>query len=125
VKSAINPALLVWARETAGFTPAEAAKRLKIDESRLAAWEEPANEDAPSISQLRKIAALFKRPLAVLYLEEAPPRFEVMRDLRRLPGVGARSYSPAVQLEIRAQMSAESWRWSLRPTLNRTFQGSL
>jgi Zn-dependent peptidase ImmA (M78 family) len=25
-----------------------------------------------------------------------------MRDLRRLPGVGARSYSPAVQLEIRA-----------------------
>jgi len=28
VKSTINPALLTWARETAGFTPAEAAKRL-------------------------------------------------------------------------------------------------
>lgn len=102
VKSTINPALLVWARETAGFTPAEAAKRLKIDEERLSAWEDPADEDAPSIAQLRKIAALFKRPLAVFYLQEAPPRFEVMRDLRRLPGVGARSYSPALQLEIRA-----------------------
>ena len=102
VKSTINPALLTWARETAGFTPAEAAKRLRIDEGRLAAWEDPADEDAPSIPQLRKIAALFKRPLAVFYLQEAPPRFEVMRDLRRLPGVGGRSYSPAVQLEIRA-----------------------
>lgn len=102
VKSTINPALLTWARETAGFTPTEAAKRLKIDEERFAAWEDPENEDAPSIPQLRKIAALFKRPLAVFYLHETPPRFEVMRDLRRLPGVGARSYSPAVQLEIRA-----------------------
>jgi Zn-dependent peptidase ImmA (M78 family)/transcriptional regulator with XRE-family HTH domain len=102
VKSMINPALLTWARETAGFTPAEAAKRLKINEARLAAWEDPADEDAPSIPQLRKISALFKRPLAVFYLEEAPPRFAVMRDLRRLPGVGARSYSSAVQLEIRA-----------------------
>lgn len=101
VKSTINPALLTWARETAGFTPAEAAKRLKIDEGRLAAWEDRADEDAPSIPQLRKIAALFKRPLAVFYLQEAPPRFEVMRDLRRLPGVGARNFSPAVQLEIR------------------------
>jgi Zn-dependent peptidase ImmA (M78 family) len=101
VKSTINPALLTWARETAGFTPSDAAKRLKIDEGRLSAWEDPGNEDAPSIPQLRKIASLFKRPLAVFYLAETPPRFEVMRDLRRLPGVGARSYSPAVQLEIR------------------------
>jgi Zn-dependent peptidase ImmA (M78 family)/transcriptional regulator with XRE-family HTH domain len=102
VKSTINPALLTWARETAGFTAAEAAKRLKIGEERLAAWEDPANDDTPSIPQLRKLATLFKRPLAVFFLEEAPPRFAVMRDLRRLPGVGGRSYSPAVQLEIRA-----------------------
>jgi Zn-dependent peptidase ImmA (M78 family) len=102
VKSTINPALLTWARETAGFTPAAAAEKLKIAEERLAAWEDPDNEDSPSIPQLRKLAALFKRPLGVFYLEEAPPRFAVMRDLRRLPGTGARAYSPAVQLEIRA-----------------------
>ena len=102
IKALINPALVTWARETAGFTPSEAATRLKIDEARLAAWEDPANEDAPSIPQLRKIAALLKRPLAVFYLGESPPRFAVMRDLRRLSGTGARSYSPAVQLEIRA-----------------------
>src|SRR5262245_39425823 len=102
LKAAITPAVLTWARQTAGFSLAEAARRLKITEERLAAWEDPNNADAPSIPQLRKFAALFKRPLAVFYLPEAPPRFAVMRDLRRLPGAGARSYSPAVQLEIRA-----------------------
>jgi Zn-dependent peptidase ImmA (M78 family)/DNA-binding XRE family transcriptional regulator len=102
VKSTINPVLLKWARETAGFTTAEAATRLKVGEERLANWESHADDDAPSIPQLRKIAALFKRPLAVFYLEESPPRFAVMRDLRRLPETGARRYSPAVQLEIRS-----------------------
>jgi Zn-dependent peptidase ImmA (M78 family) len=102
LKAAITPAVLTWARQTAGFSLAEAARRLKIKEERLAEWEDPNNADAPSIPQLRRLAALFKRPLAVFYLPEAPPRFAVMRDLRRLPGTGARSYSPAVQLEIRA-----------------------
>jgi Zn-dependent peptidase ImmA (M78 family) len=101
VKALITPALLTWARDTAGFTIAEAAKRLGIDEARLKAWEDPKSDDAPSIPQLRKFAALYKRPLAVFYLPEAPQRFQVMRDLRRLPGSGARQYSPALQLEIR------------------------
>jgi Zn-dependent peptidase ImmA (M78 family)/DNA-binding XRE family transcriptional regulator len=102
LKALANPALITWARETAGFTTAEAAKSLGTDEQRLAAWENVATDDAPSIPQLRKLAALFKRPLAVFYLSEAPPRFEVMRDLRRLPGTGARRYSPALHFEIRA-----------------------
>jgi Zn-dependent peptidase ImmA (M78 family) len=101
VKAFANPALITWARETAGFTSAEAAERLKIEDAQLLAWEDSATDDAPSIPQLRKLAALFKRPLAVFYLREAPPRFEVMRDLRRLPGTGTRRYSPALQLEIR------------------------
>ena len=131
VKSTINPTLLTWARETAGFTSTEAAKRLKIDEAQLTAWEDPADEDAPSIPQLRKVAALFKRPLAVFYLEEAPPRFAVMRDLRRLPGVAPRSYSPAVQLEIRAanerrelalELAADLEQEIPRFTLNATIQ---
>src|SRR5258708_2903329 len=102
VKALINPALITWARETAGFTLPEAAKKLDIEEERLAAWEDPANENAPSIPQLRKLAGVFKRPLAVFYMAEVPKKFEVMRDLRRLPGAGARRYSPALELEIRA-----------------------
>jgi Zn-dependent peptidase ImmA (M78 family)/transcriptional regulator with XRE-family HTH domain len=102
LKATITPAVLTWTRQTAGFSLAEASRRLKVKEERLTAWEDPNSGEAPSIPQLRKLAGLFKRPLAVFYLPEAPPRFAVMRDLRRLPGTGARSYSPALQLEIRA-----------------------
>jgi Zn-dependent peptidase ImmA (M78 family)/transcriptional regulator with XRE-family HTH domain len=102
VKALITPALLTWARETAGFSIAEAAGKLDIDAEKLTAWESPVEEASPSIPQLRKLAALFKRPLAVFYLPEPPIKFQVMRDLRRLPGTGPRHFSPALQLEIRA-----------------------
>jgi Zn-dependent peptidase ImmA (M78 family) len=102
VKALINPALITWARQSVGFTMAEAATRLDVDEGQLAAWEAVPGADAPSIPQLRKIAALFRRPLAVFYMAAAPEGFLVMRDLRRLPGAGARRYSPRLQMEIRA-----------------------
>lgn len=103
VKALIAPALITWARETAGFSIAEAADKLDIEADKLTAWENPKDDDAsPSIPQLRKMAALFKRPLALFYLPEPPRKFEVMRDLRRLPGSGLRHFSPALQLEIRA-----------------------
>lgn len=102
VKALVKPALITWARESAGFGTADAAARLKVDEAQLVDWEDPNGENSPSIPQLRKMAALFKRPLAVFFLDEAPQGFMVMRDLRRLPGTGARHYSPALQMEIRA-----------------------
>jgi len=102
VKSLANPRLITWARETIGLTIPEAAAKLDIDEDRLAKWENNDPDDRPSIPQLRKIAALFKRPLAVFYMAEPPTRFSVMRDLRRLPGTDARRYSPALEIEIRA-----------------------
>jgi len=102
VKAIIKPALVTWARESAGFTTVEAAKRLAIDEARLIEWEDPKSDESPSIPQLRKLAGLFKRPLAVFYMSEAPTGFTVMRDLRRLPATGIRRFSPALKMEIRA-----------------------
>lgn len=101
VKAMATPALITWARETAGYTTAEAATRLKVDEAQLLAWEHPSEDAAPSIPQLRKLATVFKRPLAVFFLDEVPKDFAVMRDLRRLPGTGPRQYSPALRTEIR------------------------
>lgn len=102
VKSLNNPALIKWARETAGFSIADAAARLNISEEQLATFEKIDADDAPSIPQLRKMATLFKRPLAVFFMAEPPTGFQVLRDLRRLPGSGMRHYSPALQMEIRA-----------------------
>ncbi|WP_299437520.1 XRE family transcriptional regulator [uncultured Rhodospira sp.] len=95
----IKPEVLVWTRTSAGLSVAEAAGRLHMDVDSLAAWE--AGEDAPSIPQLRKLADLYKRPLAVFYLQRVPLDFKVISDLRRLPGTGPRQQSPELTLEIR------------------------
>lgn len=98
-KATINPALLVWARKSAGYEPDVAAGKLGVDEERLLAWE--AGDEPPSIPQLRNMAELYKRPLAVLYLPKPPTTFQPMHDFRRLPDVGPRRFSPDLTLEIR------------------------
>lgn len=100
IKATINPKVLTWARESAGFDLGAAAAKLDIDEEKLAAWE--AGDDQPSIPQLRKLAEAYKRPLAVLYLPEPPTTaFQAMHDFRRLPELGLRRFSPELTLEIR------------------------
>ncbi len=99
VKALVKPEVLVWTRTSAGFSVPEAAHRLKIDEDKLTSWE--IGEDAPSIPQLRHLATLYKRPLAVFYLQQVPKDFQVIRDLRRLPGIGLRHFPANLQLEIR------------------------
>lgn len=95
-----TPKLLTWARETAGFASiAAAAAKLGVDADQLAAWE--AGNGAPSIPQLRRVADLYRRPLAVFYQSEVPSGFQVVRDLRRLPGTGLRHLPPALVQEWR------------------------
>src|SRR5208337_5617747 len=86
-------------RTSAGYDLVTVAAKLGLDEARLAAWE--SGEVQPTIPQLRKLADLYKRPLAVLYLPEPPMTFQPMHDFRRLLEAGARHFSPALTLEIR------------------------
>ena len=91
----------MWARTSAGFSLESAANGLKIDPEVLAQWEQP-GDDRPSIPQLRKLAVLYRRPLAVFYLQEVPLRFQVLSDLRRTTPGEERNYSPALTQEIRS-----------------------
>jgi Zn-dependent peptidase ImmA (M78 family)/DNA-binding XRE family transcriptional regulator len=99
VKATINPDVLEWARTSASYSRIAAAEKLGIEEDVLAAWE--GGKDQPSISQLRKLSTIYKRPLAVLYLPERPLTFQPMHDFRRLPESGSRTYSPELAYEIR------------------------
>jgi len=96
----INEEVLKWARIHSGFTPEAAAKKLQMKVERYQAWENPAEDLKPTFKQLRKIAKVFKRPVSVFYLAEPPEGFQVMRDFRRLPGDGLRSYSPELLYEM-------------------------
>jgi len=99
VEAAINADLLIWAREEARLDVAQAAKRLSVKPERLSEWESGAKR--PTITQLRKIAALYHRPIAVFYLDGRPTTFRPMHDYRRLPGEVAGEESPALHLQVR------------------------
>lgn len=99
IEALANPALMVWARETAGFAPDTAAERLKLAPERLESWER--GEARPSVPQLRKLAQLYKRPLAAFYLPHPPAAEQPVHDFRRVHGKAVDRTSPELLLAIR------------------------
>lgn len=86
----VNPDILRWARETAGFDTDEAARKIGLREARgvaprdrLAALE--AGEAEPTRPLLLKMARQYRRPLLTFYLPEPPRKGDRGRDFRTLP----------------------------------------
>lgn len=102
----VEPAVLKWARESAGYHDQDAAaKRVGVSSLTLKSWE--SGELQPTIKQLRKAGKTFKRPLAVLLLPEPPKDFDALRDFRKTPAAreeGA-TWSPALHGEFRRALS--------------------
>ena len=98
----VNPEILVWTRTTADLTPAEAAAKVGIKDTktraaaeRLAALER--GEEAPTWSTLAKMAKSYHRPLLTFYLATPPRPGERGVDFRQ--PVGA---SPVLEPEVDA-----------------------
>jgi transcriptional regulator with XRE-family HTH domain len=98
VEALIRPELLVWARKSMSLSEEEAARRLKLPLQRLLDWE--VGRTRPSVPQLRKMAGLYKRPLAVFYLPAPPKDFDAMKSFRRHPN---REFAPP-SLELAYQV---------------------
>ena len=99
IQALVTPTLLAWARERAGYDVAAVAGKLKITEDRLAAWE--SGEERPTVAQARRLAEVYKRPLAIFYLPEPPKGFDVLREHRRLPDLEPGHESPALRFALR------------------------
>jgi Zn-dependent peptidase ImmA (M78 family) len=99
VRALVEPSLLVWARESAGLSPEEAAGKVQVKTERLRGWEQ--GEGSPTINQLRELGRIYRRPTAVFYLPEPPKDFMALRDYRRIPGVQRNEESPELRWEIR------------------------
>lgn len=71
-----------------------------VTAERIALWE--AGDELPTLAQLKKLSEIYRRPLAVFFLQKAPREFPVPRDFRRMPGEGLGAFSPALRFELRA-----------------------
>ena len=74
-KKSVNPAMLAWARESAGFDLRAAAERLNIKATRLRAIEGLEQEAEISASLFDKMVRAYRQPPLVFYLS-SPPRPE-------------------------------------------------
>ena len=86
---AVNPQILVWARETAGLPPHEAVRKLALRDTqrmtalaRLTAYETGAED--PSRPMLLKMSKQYRRPLHTFYLSSPPPKGDRGADFRTL-----------------------------------------
>jgi Zn-dependent peptidase ImmA (M78 family) len=86
----VNHQILRWARETAGMTAVEAARKLSIGDAkstpaadRLSAME--GGEIEPSRSLLLKMAQQYRRPLIAFYLDAPPRKGDRGEDFRNVP----------------------------------------
>lgn len=86
----VNPDIMRWARETAGLTIEEAAKKIDLHEARgvsavnrLVALE--SGDDEPTRSLLTKMAKQYRRPLLTFYMTAPPRKGDRGQDFRTLP----------------------------------------
>jgi Zn-dependent peptidase ImmA (M78 family) len=112
---------LRWARETAGLDLDVAADRAKVPVKKLEAAEQ--GSQTLTLNQARKLADVYERPFAVLFLPEPPPeasldvQFRRLRDAPDLPWPPAmRALArrlPALQDEVAALFASteEEIRW--------------
>ena len=98
VRALVKPEILIWARESAGYTLDEVAAGSGL--AKAPQWE--SGELKPTINQLRILARKYKRPLAVFYLQEVPTDFQAISDFRRLHGGVLQRMTPQLHLQIRA-----------------------
>jgi Zn-dependent peptidase ImmA (M78 family)/transcriptional regulator with XRE-family HTH domain len=83
----INPAILVWARESAGLGIEEAARKLALGDSGKQTAEQKLlelerGERFPSRTQLNNLAKTYRRPLVAFYMNIPPKKAPRGEDFR-------------------------------------------
>ncbi len=113
---AVSPAVIRWARETSGAAVEGTAKRLGVSAATIEQWE--STETPIGLSQLRKLAEYFKRPLAAFLLPEPPSEPAPPTDFRLLPGQHGH-FERRTRLAIRKAAWLRSLARELMPELQR------
>ncbi|HEY0601879.1 MAG TPA: ImmA/IrrE family metallo-endopeptidase [Herpetosiphonaceae bacterium] len=110
---AINPEILIWARETAGLSLEAAAHSLGFSNTRnktaaekLAVFE--SGEEEPSRQLLQKMSQRYRRSLLAFYLSAPPKRGDRGQDFRSVRGGQAGSDNALLDTLIRELKTKQS-----------------
>ena len=100
VPALINPEVLRWARSLMELELEYVAEKAGVEPQNLMQWE--GGRSRPTVAQLRKLAKVYRFPIAVFYLPE-PPSLNLPRprDRRFLPGFEERGISAELSFEFR------------------------
>ncbi len=104
----INPKVLKWAREKAGYSLDEIARLLGKDIDDVKNWE--MGDSAPTYSQLEKMAQIYyKRPIALFFFPTIPEEPDTKQSFRTLPDFEIENLLPdslfAIRLGMKMQIS--------------------
>lgn len=94
----INPDVIKWARESAGFSVEEIAKKLKISTENYKKIEK--GEKKPTFRQIENLSHFFKRPTAVFLLPKPPEEPSISTSFRVIPK-SEKELSKEIRLAIR------------------------
>lgn len=95
----IEPSVLRWARESAGYTTRGAADAIGVDKWYLELVEE--GGELLSLDEAEKAAGVYGRSLAALFVPTPPDEEPQEVQFRRLPGTPEPPWGPEVQLTAR------------------------
>ena len=101
----INPEIIKWARESAGWSLEEISKKLKLSEKEYKEIE--SGKKKPTFKQLELMAKYFKRPVAVFFLPEPPKEKPITTAFRVLPK-SEKVFSKELRLAIRKAQYLQS-----------------
>ena len=95
----IEPDVLRWARESAGYSVRQAADKIGVEKWYLELVED--GGELMTLRQAEKAADAYERPLAALFLPNAPEEEPQEVQFRRLPGTPRPPWGAAMQLAAR------------------------
>jgi Zn-dependent peptidase ImmA (M78 family)/DNA-binding XRE family transcriptional regulator len=113
---AIGPQILVWARETIGLDVTEVAKKLQTSEDIISKWEN--GQKNPTLTQIEKLANIYKRPLATFFLPTPPQEPSFPKDFRALPQDKRKPFTSKTRLAVRRARRLQSLAVELANGLN-------
>ena len=98
----VEPAVLIWARESIGMSIDAVAKKIKeITINTIKEWEKKDGAVKPTFAQIEKLSKIYKRPLSAFLLPAPPKEAPFPKDFRTLPSEEKQSLNPKTYLAIR------------------------